>query len=256
MEKRIEKFVGKNKRYALVEYKSLKETNNRNILIIPDFGKIGDNYFDLIYYLSINGYRVACLETEDNVGSGDGDITNANIGTYESNLAHILKEKKFDFIITEKVSVFYVIEAILKLDIRPKIILMNLVENLKEQIEIGAEKVKFLNNYIVTEQLLDTWNGYVDINEIFRDIQDEEISCTIIHSKNDQLILKNEEKLKGIELKCVKYFVEDMFKNPVITLEFYHCILEVLNKYSESDLPIRVPSYMEIIEQFDNLKVM
>ena len=49
MLKKIEKINGENGKFALVKYTSLEKCNNKKILIVPDFGKKGDHYFDLIY---------------------------------------------------------------------------------------------------------------------------------------------------------------------------------------------------------------
>ena len=94
MLKKIEKINGENGKFALVKYTSLEKCNNKKILIVPDFGKKGDHYFDLIYYLAFNGYAVTCLETENNVGEGDGYITNASLCIYEQNLKKVLNRYK------------------------------------------------------------------------------------------------------------------------------------------------------------------
>ena len=253
MLKKIEKINGENGKFALVKYTSLEKCNNKKILIVPDFGKKGDHYFDLIYYLAFNGYAVTCLETENNVGEGDGYITNASLCIYEQNLKKVLKGERFDFLFTEKISVFYVIESVIKMLVKPKIIMINLVESLKSQIKNEIDKIKLLNGFVITEPLLDGWSGCADIYSVFELIQLKNIDCTIIYSKNDQVIEENKKYISTVHLKCLNYFVEDIFKNPVITMEFYYHILETLNGYSNITSKIDVPSYMSIIEVFDKI---
>jgi len=219
----------------VTSFQAAEQSDQKEIILVSDYGRTSKSYFDFAYYLICNGYNIKCIEYNNSI----------NLDSEMSEIEKFVRSSETKIVVVDGISIFPTIICTNNFDGPIKLICFNPVKT--DSAFVNKNNNYFINGCAVTREYFNEWKKYSEVDFTVN----KKADITFICNSNDFENLNKIKNMKNTKYITINRNSDNIYKNPVVAFEYYSAIVDECNNFLNKNNKRIIPTYMEIISEFD-----